>query len=374
MLRKEMKEQAQRALKGTYGKWAVIVLIPCLFIMIIQLTRVVTIAQPKDNWQNYLSDYNNYYSNPTDDWEDGYPSDEYGDEEDWYSDETIAYEYGYALGYKEGYVQGWNDGANNIGDGAYDYGHESDREFDQKIIDMVPNQPEDFVDNQDFEEGILFGFEYGYWYAWDYAIEWQTENNQLNYTNHSLTTYTNQPLTQSTEGTIPTSHYYVEKSFGYSIWIFFAGWLLLIIFRPFIAWAGVDTLDGEKVFYNRIFREIRKDWLRVYGANLKVTIQTFLWSLLLIVPGIIKYSEYSMTNYLLRREETLSAHQAIQLSRHLMKGYRLEYLIFCCSFYLWHLLTIVTFGVAGFYTIPYFSTTQTQFFDEIYYDKRTHIN
>lgn len=64
---------------------------------------------------------------------------------------------------------------------------------------------------------------------------------------------------------------------------------------------------------------------RVLKANILIAIYTFLWSMLFVIPGIVKSASYAMTNYLLEKEDNLSAADAILLSRQIMHGYKLEF-------------------------------------------------
>lgn len=82
-----------------------------------------------------------------------------------------------------------------------------------------------------------------------------------------------------------------------------------------------------------------------------------LWFLLLIVPGIIKAVSYSMQFYLLADYPNLTARQSLTLSKKLTEGYKWELFVTICSFWGWLLLSILTFGLALVYVIPYYYTT-----------------
>ena len=58
--------------------------------------------------------------------------------------------------------------------------------------------------------------------------------------------------------------------------------------------------------------------------------------------------------------------EAIELSRKMMKGYKLEYLILVYSFTIWNLLTVYSFGMFGLYTVPYQGMTTIMFLDKCY--------
>ena len=60
-------------------------------------------------------------------------------------------------------------------------------------------------------------------------------------------------------------------------------------------------------------------------------IYTFLWSLLLLVPGIIKSISYSMTYYIMRENPGMSGEQAIQRSMAMMRGHKMQYFLLIYS-------------------------------------------
>ena len=92
---------------------------------------------------------------------------------------------------------------------------------------------------------------------------------------------------------------------------------------------------------------------------------TFLWSLLLIVPGIIKSYSYAMTPFIMAEHPELSAKEAIRASQALMKGHKAALFRLDLSFLGWELLTALTFG-RGFYVInPYKNTAYAIFYRSI---------
>lgn len=96
-----------------------------------------------------------------------------------------------------------------------------------------------------------------------------------------------------------------------------------------------------------------------------VTLFTVLWTLLLIIPGIIKSIAYSQVGYILKDFPEMNALDAITLSRRMMDGYKWKFFLLGLSFIGWGLLVIITFGLALFYVAPYFYTSQAQFYAEV---------
>ena len=105
-----------------------------------------------------------------------------------------------------------------------------------------------------------------------------------------------------------------------------------------------------------------------YGRVVKTMLLTdvflILWTLLLLIPGLIKSYSYRMVPYILAQEPEISGREAINRSREMMDGQKWNAFVLDLSFILWILLSIVTLGiVAVFYVDPYIYATNA----ELYY-------
>lgn len=81
---------------------------------------------------------------------------------------------------------------------------------------------------------------------------------------------------------------------------------------------------------------------------------TTLWSLLLVVPGIVKHYEYLMVPYIIAENPAMDYKEAFQVSKQMMDGEKMEAFIMDLSFLGWYLLSAVTCGLlAIFYVNPY---------------------
>lgn len=81
---------------------------------------------------------------------------------------------------------------------------------------------------------------------------------------------------------------------------------------------------------------------------------TALWSLLLVVPGIVKHYEYLMVPYIIAENPAMDYKEAFQISKQMMDGEKMEAFIMDLSFLGWYLLSEVTCGLlAIFYVNPY---------------------
>lgn len=106
-------------------------------------------------------------------------------------------------------------------------------------------------------------------------------------------------------------------------------------------------------------------YLRNVWAMFLYVVYVFLWTLLLFIPGIIKSFSYAMTPYILKDYPELSANQAIDLSRKMMKGHKLDLFILHLSFIGWYILSIFTAGIGMLWLVPYVSAAQAAFYQDI---------
>lgn len=91
-------------------------------------------------------------------------------------------------------------------------------------------------------------------------------------------------------------------------------------------------------------------------------IYNFLWTLLLIIPGIIKSYAYRMVPYILADNPEMGADNAITLSRKMMDGNKFDLFVLELSFIGWFLLGILALGVGILFVNPYYNATEAQLY------------
>ncbi|MDZ5608548.1 DUF975 family protein [Bacillus pseudomycoides] len=95
-------------------------------------------------------------------------------------------------------------------------------------------------------------------------------------------------------------------------------------------------------------------------------IYIFLWSLLLVIPGIIKFFSYSMAYYILLENPECTASEAIKKSKEMMKGHKLDLFILWLSFIGWFILGSIlgmfTLSLPYLWISPYYTTTVSHFY------------
>lgn len=83
----------------------------------------------------------------------------------------------------------------------------------------------------------------------------------------------------------------------------------------------------------------------------------FLWSLLLLIPGIIKGFAYSMAFYILAENPEMDILDALKESQRLTNGHKFELFMLHLSFVGWLILCSFTLGIGYFWLIPYMQVT-----------------
>lgn len=102
------------------------------------------------------------------------------------------------------------------------------------------------------------------------------------------------------------------------------------------------------------------------AAYLLMCIFIFLWSLLLIVPGIIASLAYSMTLFIVAEEPSIGPYDAIKRSRDMMRGKKWKLFCLHWRFFGWSLLAIfLTFGIGFLWLFPYMYATFAKFYDDL---------
>jgi uncharacterized membrane protein len=92
---------------------------------------------------------------------------------------------------------------------------------------------------------------------------------------------------------------------------------------------------------------------------------TFLWSLLLIIPGIIAALKFSMAVYILHDNPELSGMDAINRSKEMMDGLKGKLFGLYLSFLGWAILCLFTFGIGYLWLFPYMKATEANFYEDL---------
>ena len=130
----------------------------------------------------------------------------------------------------------------------------------------------------------------------------------------------------------------------------------------------LNFVRGEHFEFNDIIETIKKRWVQILLVEILVAVIVFAFSLLLVIPGIIRALAYAMVPYLVV-DTDLEAKDVLRKSREMMKGYKWDFFVFGLSFFGWILLVPFTLGILLIWLIPYMFVSMA-----LYYEKLKEIN
>ena len=152
------------------------------------------------------------------------------------------------------------------------------------------------------------------------------------------------------------------------------GFVLSLCFAIFVT--NVLTVGTNRYFLEN--REHRVDFAQVfygfregrYLSNVWIMFLRVLyvwgWSLLFVIPGIVKAYSYMMVPYILAENTYLDRRRVFELSSEMMRGHKWEAFKLEVSFFGWFFLSAVTSGLVGiFYVNPYWSATFAEFYSAV---------
>jgi uncharacterized membrane protein len=127
---------------------------------------------------------------------------------------------------------------------------------------------------------------------------------------------------------------------------------------------NLNIVDREPAKLDDIFSKFD-----IFGKALLLRILTviflILWSMLFVIPGIIKCFSYAMAPYILAENPTMEANDAITESRKMMDGYKWSLFCLNFSFIGWDILSILSFGIGFLWVVPYQNAARAAFYNQI---------
>lgn len=94
-------------------------------------------------------------------------------------------------------------------------------------------------------------------------------------------------------------------------------------------------------------------------------LKILLWTLLLIIPGIIAGIKYSQAFYILNENPDMNPNDILKKSSQMMEGHKMRFFVLQLSFIGWGILAMLTFGIGFLWLTPYIVTTMANFYEEV---------
>lgn len=121
---------------------------------------------------------------------------------------------------------------------------------------------------------------------------------------------------------------------------------------------------SEKITFTTFLEGIESRWLPALLGSLWNILWVCLWSLLFVIPGIVKAYSYSMMFYVLAENPKIGPMKAMDISKILTQGHKADLFMMDLSFFGWIFLTMLTSGIGFIWLHPYMTMTETY----AYYD------
>ena len=122
--------------------------------------------------------------------------------------------------------------------------------------------------------------------------------------------------------------------------------------------------DGAAFEFQDLFSQFDRIWQGFLQSFLRF-LYVFLWTLLLIVPGIVKALAYQMTPFIMADNPDLTSNEAITASRELMDGHKMDLFLLDLTFIGWDLLNLLTLGIGSLWLNPYRNAAHAAFYRDI---------
>ena len=122
--------------------------------------------------------------------------------------------------------------------------------------------------------------------------------------------------------------------------------------------------NDDRLSENMFKTAFSRYWHKVGGMFL-MSLKVWLWSLLLVIPGIIMVHAYAMTPYILEEHPEIGAWEASRVSQKMMRGHKFRLFRLYLSFIGWALLCVPTLGVGFLWLVPYMQMSQAAFYSDL---------
>ena len=122
--------------------------------------------------------------------------------------------------------------------------------------------------------------------------------------------------------------------------------------------------EGE-VRLEKLFDPFTTDFVGTFLLGLFMTLFTALWTLLFIIPGVVKRYAYAMAPYIKADHPEMDAMTCIKESQKLMNGHKMDFFILQLSFIGWLIVGALCCGIGTLFVAPYMEASKANFYESI---------
>lgn len=118
----------------------------------------------------------------------------------------------------------------------------------------------------------------------------------------------------------------------------------------------ISRTDGE-IPHARIAESVGELWKRGARGGILLALWVFVWSLLFVIPGIVKFVSYSQMFFIMAENKNVGAARAMRMSKAMTDGHKADIALMAMSFLGWIFLSMLTSGIGFLWLCPYMATS-----------------
>ena len=126
-----------------------------------------------------------------------------------------------------------------------------------------------------------------------------------------------------------------------------------------------QSWDRQVMNIGDLFRGFQDDFGGTLLLGLLSSLFTFLWSLLLVIPGVVKSYAYSQAVYVKVDHPDYDWRRCLDESIQMMKGHKMDLFVLDLSFIGWYIVGALCLGLGTLWVAPYHAATRTQFYEDL---------
>lgn len=143
----------------------------------------------------------------------------------------------------------------------------------------------------------------------------------------------------------------------------FVGYPIMVGAKKYFIEAAEAVNEEEEAKFNLLGHGFKgPHYLDIIKTMFVKDLYIFLWSLLLIIPGIVKGYAYAMVPYILADNPNLGVKRAIDVSNQMTDGEKMDMFILDLSFIGWFILAAIPCGLGYYFLNPYYFSTHAELY------------
>ncbi len=143
----------------------------------------------------------------------------------------------------------------------------------------------------------------------------------------------------------------------------------LLIFGPLAYGVSVIMLKkirtDEPVDFMNLFKGFTDDFAQTFVLGLLSSLFVALWSLLFVIPGIVKAYAYSMAFYVKADHPEYNWKACLDESIRITNGHKMELFVLDLSYIGWYIVGACLFGIGILWVAPYHSTANALYYEQL---------